>query len=354
MSGFGKQTDDKLSALFETPSSASNTLTARKSLTAATNTLVVSDDEEDTDTLFVNDDEEDTNTLVVDDEEDTNTLVDGKPNSDEKPNSDGKDDNNDDEDDSDDDEENYDGEDNIIKYDLLTMSGLPIKLYTPIAQARALSKLLSEGKRDSVTSFMLVHRLFDSTHSWNIPTGYSIKIILDKIAELGVTHVLEIAAGSGLITSILRFVADSRGLAVTFHPSDPDEEDLRRHAYIGDIARLDAVSAVREKANLFREQGKMVLIWSRARDFINELLEYITSGEFDNLDIVLMFYTEGYGMSCEPESFFDKLEDDGFNEVVSLDREESVEFFQRADKHDHLKIWMKYSDSSKKGAKCKI
>jgi hypothetical protein len=250
------------------------------------------------------------------------------------------------------DEEDEEEEDKVAKHDLLNISHLPADLRRPIAEARRVSNSLKGCCRVGIAAVNAARRLVNYTNAWNIPTGYSLSVILDELKRLGVRHVVEIASGSGFLTALLRFASQNRMLAIEFYPSDPDFEDLGRHAYIDDIHPLDAVDALKENLDHFMNQGIMAIVWSRARGFIGELQEYIAREDFEHLTILLIFYTEGYGMSCEPEEFYDRLVADGFEEVLSLDREDSVEFFEGADKHDYLLIYRKDPKVHKKGARC--
>ena len=228
--------------------------------------------------------------------------------------------------------------------DFLKMRGLPEKLHSAIAEAKSMSILFDREENISDAAAVILHGMFfSSTHSWIIPTLQSIEMIINKLQELDVKYAIEIGAGSGLLTALLQFVAKSKELELEIRASDTGEEGLGKKSYVN-IETRDAVSAFMESMPLFTAQGKVVIIWSRGSYFIEDLLDSIIANiECQGLDIVFIFYTdEGYEYSCEPKSFFEKMDTEGFKEILSLDPEDSVEIFNHGAvrNYNHLRMYL--------------
>lgn len=232
----------------------------------------------------------------------------------------------------------------VQELDLLKMKDLKKydrRAYEAVEYARLISNTLEKDRVRGFRAFMLSRQVLIETHTWNTPTGYSLNIILEKLTSINSRKitVAEIAAGSGLITCLLRFMIARLGLNIEILPSDPYlEAGFEENAYIKDIQVETAIESITKHRELFFSQGALAVVWSRGRDFTTDLLKFILQ-DFSHIDIYIFIYTEGYSMSCEPEEFFDLLDESEFNKIVDLDREESVEFYACADKHDHLQIW---------------
>lgn len=161
----------------------------------------------------------------------------------------------------------------------------------------------------SITRVYMYRVVVDYIKTWNVLNPDKIHLLICLLREnmhLVSPMVVHLAAGSGFIAKQLADAMHKYELPFENVATDSKEEDIAN----GDIVYFPVAMATALET-LAQYSSCRVFFVSRGRDFMLEalhtLLEMHPTGA-----LILILATEMYGC-CEPEAFFDLLDESGFN-----------------------------------------
>ena len=168
-----------------------------------------------------------------------------------------------------------------------------------------------QEESDSITRVYMYRVVVDHIKTWNVLNPDKIHLLICLLREnmhLVTPIVVHLAAGSGFITKQLADAMHKYELPFENVATDSKEEDIAN----GGIVYFPVAMATALET-LAQYSSCRVFFVSRGRDFMLEalstLLEMHPTGA-----LIIILATEMYGC-CEPESFFDLLDDSGFNRI---------------------------------------
>lgn len=202
---------------------------------------------------------------------------------------------------------------------------------------------------------------------WCVPKKISIAKIIEIAIGLQATTIIEVGAGSGLISALIKKYMDENSItSIRQHVSDNFSEKIKVSPYFIPIERMNAVGAIDYcYNNNFCENNIIFIVWSRARDYSLDVLNYLqhkttytilicayTTGEESALfnyneltleDIQDSIYTGKAIDQCEPKNFYEKLIEYKYEKII-FPKDKSVYFYYFDDEtirqnNDHLEIF---------------
>lgn len=168
-----------------------------------------------------------------------------------------------------------------------------------------------QEESDSITRVYMYRVVVDHIKTWNVLNPDKIHLLICLLREnmhLVNPMVVHLAAGSGFITKQLADAMHKYELPFENIATDSKEEDIAN----GDIV-YSSVATATALETLAQYPSCRVFFVSRGRDFMLEVLRALLEMHPTGA-LIIILATEMYGC-CEPEAFFDLLDDSGFNRI---------------------------------------